>query len=78
MIQLPKSTLEKINNMSLNELETVMEVQEDENIIGYAYYRMMWLKNNKKQYKITLYATVAQRCTTMLNQLYIKENHENC
>ena len=48
MIQLPKSTLEKINNMSLNELETVMEVQEDENIIGYAYYRMMWLKNNKK------------------------------
>lgn len=48
MIQLPKSTLEKINNMSLDELETVMEVQEDENIIGYAYYRMMWLKNNKK------------------------------
>ena len=47
MIQLPKSTLEKINNMSLNELETVMEVQEDENVIGYAYYRMMWLKNNK-------------------------------
>lgn len=26
---------------------------------------------NKKWYKITLYATVAQRCTTMLNQLYI-------
>ena len=48
MIQLPKSTLEKINNMSLNELETVMEVQEDENVIGYAYYRMMWLKNNEK------------------------------
>ena len=47
MIQLPKSTLEKIDNMSLNELETVMEVQEDENVIGYAYYRMMWLKNNK-------------------------------
>ena len=47
MIQLPKSTLEKINNMSLDELETVMEVQEDDNIIGYAYYRMMWLKNNK-------------------------------
>lgn len=47
MIQLPKSTLEKINNMSLKELETVMEVQEDDNIIGYAYYRMMWLKNNK-------------------------------
>lgn len=34
--------------MSLNELETVMEVQEDENVIGYAYYRMMWLKNNEK------------------------------
>lgn len=48
MIQLPKSTLEKINNMSLDELETMMEVQEDENIIGYACYRIMMVKNNKK------------------------------
>ena len=49
MIQLPKSTLDKINNMSLEELETVMEVQEDENVIGYAYYRMIFLKNNKNK-----------------------------
>lgn len=48
VIQLPKSTLEKINNMSLKELETMMEIQEDENIIGYAYYRIMMLKKQKK------------------------------
>lgn len=47
-IQLPKSTMDKINNMTLKELETFMEIQEDEDIIGYAYYRILMLRNKKK------------------------------
>lgn len=47
-IQLPKSTIDQINNMTLKELETFMEVQEDDNVLGYAYFRTMILRNNEK------------------------------
>ena len=48
-IQLPKSTIDQINNMTLKELETFMEVQEDDNILGYAYFRTIILRNNKNK-----------------------------
>lgn len=48
VIQIPKRTLDKINNMTLKELESFLEIQEDNDIIGYVYYRIMRLKSNKK------------------------------
>ena len=43
-IQLPKSTIDEINRMSLKELQVFMEYQEDDNVLGYAYIRVRQLK----------------------------------
>lgn len=44
-IQLPQSDIDKINNMSLDELKLFVEIQEDDNVLGYAYMRLMQLKS---------------------------------
>lgn len=44
-IQLPQSDIDKINNMSLDELKVFVEIQEDDNVLGYAYMRLMQLKS---------------------------------
>lgn len=47
-IQLPKEEVERINKLNLNELQELLQTENNTNIIGYAYYRIMKLKNKKK------------------------------
>lgn len=47
-IQLPKEEVERINKLNLYELQKLLTTENNTNIIGYVYYRIMRLKNKKK------------------------------